>query len=199
MQDYVCSVSNAGKVSHWKSGIEGHSSDIRPRTSDIGPWTSDFGLRTSRPLRHFTSRSKTPDRRILGLVPASAIVISSMIGTGIFTTSGLMVSMGAGGGDILMGWLIGGLIALCGALCYGEVGGVPVQFQKSEYRDRALDLTGTQCKDGRVGEDAKSDLPPRRTGRADFPHPALPTNSSEAHTWSLTDRPTRGFGNVCNS
>ena len=53
--------------------------------------------------------------------------------------------------------------------------------------------------DGRVGEDAKSDLPPRRTGRADFPHPALPTNSSEAHTESLTDRPTRGFGNACNS
>ena len=64
----------------------------------------------------------TPDRRILGLVPASAIVVSSMIGTGIFTTTGLMVSMGAGGGDILLGWLIGGLIALCGALCYGEVG-----------------------------------------------------------------------------
>jgi APA family basic amino acid/polyamine antiporter len=64
----------------------------------------------------------TPDRRILGLVPATAIVISSMIGTGIFTTTGLMVSMGAQGGDILLGWLIGGVIALCGALCYAEVG-----------------------------------------------------------------------------
>jgi APA family basic amino acid/polyamine antiporter len=61
-------------------------------------------------------------RRLLTLVPASAIVISSMIGTGIFTTTGLMVAMGAGGGDILLGWLLGGIVALCGALCYGEIG-----------------------------------------------------------------------------
>lgn len=45
-----------------------------------------------------------------------------MIGTGIFTTTGLMVQMGARGGDILLAWLLGGIIALCGALCYGELG-----------------------------------------------------------------------------
>lgn len=45
-----------------------------------------------------------------------------MIGGGIFTTTGLMASMGAASGDILIAWLIGGVIALCGALCYGEVG-----------------------------------------------------------------------------
>ena len=61
-------------------------------------------------------------RRLLTLVPASAFVISSMIGTGIFTTTGLMVAMGAGGGDILLAWLLGGIVALCGALCYGEIG-----------------------------------------------------------------------------
>jgi APA family basic amino acid/polyamine antiporter len=61
-------------------------------------------------------------RRLLTLIPAAAIVISSMIGTGIFTTTGLMVAMGAGGGDILLAWLLGGVVALCGALCYGEIG-----------------------------------------------------------------------------
>jgi APA family basic amino acid/polyamine antiporter len=61
-------------------------------------------------------------RRLLTLIPASSIVISSMIGTGIFTTTGLMVAMGAGGGDILLAWLLGGIVALCGALCYGEIG-----------------------------------------------------------------------------
>jgi basic amino acid/polyamine antiporter, APA family len=61
-------------------------------------------------------------RRLLTLTPASSIVISSMIGTGIFTTTGLMVAMGAGGGDILLAWLLGGIVALCGALCYGEIG-----------------------------------------------------------------------------
>src|SRR5262245_62724336 len=45
-----------------------------------------------------------------------------MIGTGVFTTTGFMAQTGAGGGDILMAWTLGGLIALCGALCYGEVG-----------------------------------------------------------------------------
>jgi APA family basic amino acid/polyamine antiporter len=49
-------------------------------------------------------------------------VIANMIGTGVFTTTGMMAEMGATSGDILLGWLIGGVIALCGALCYGEVG-----------------------------------------------------------------------------
>jgi APA family basic amino acid/polyamine antiporter len=62
------------------------------------------------------------DRRILTLVPASAAVVANMIGTGIFTTTGLMAGMGAGSGDILLAWLMGGFIALCGALCYGEIG-----------------------------------------------------------------------------
>ena len=62
------------------------------------------------------------NRRVLTLTPASVAVISNMIGTGIFTTTGLMAGMGAAGGDILLAWLLGGVIALCGALCYGEVG-----------------------------------------------------------------------------
>jgi APA family basic amino acid/polyamine antiporter len=62
------------------------------------------------------------ERRILTIVPTSATVVANMIGTGIFTTTGLMVSMGAGAGDILLGWLLGGVIAFCGALCYGELG-----------------------------------------------------------------------------
>jgi APA family basic amino acid/polyamine antiporter len=61
-------------------------------------------------------------RRVIALIPAAAIVVSNMIGTGIFTTTGLMVAQGASGGDILLAWLIGGIIALCGALCYGELG-----------------------------------------------------------------------------
>lgn len=62
------------------------------------------------------------NRRVVGKYAGAAIVISNMIGTGIFTTTGLMAEMGAAGGDILLAWLIGGLVALCGALCYGELG-----------------------------------------------------------------------------
>jgi APA family basic amino acid/polyamine antiporter len=61
-------------------------------------------------------------RRVIGKYAAAAIVISSMIGTGIFTTTGLMAGMGARSGDILLAWLIGGVLALLGALCYGELG-----------------------------------------------------------------------------
>jgi APA family basic amino acid/polyamine antiporter len=62
------------------------------------------------------------NRRVVGTPAGVAIVISTMVGTGIFTTTGLMAGMGAGGGDILLAWLLGGLLAICGALCYGELG-----------------------------------------------------------------------------
>jgi APA family basic amino acid/polyamine antiporter len=61
-------------------------------------------------------------RRVVGTHTGAAIVISTMVGTGIFTTTGLMAGMGARSGDILIAWLIGGFLALCGALCYGELG-----------------------------------------------------------------------------
>ncbi len=62
------------------------------------------------------------DRRVLTLLPATATVVANMIGTGVFTTTGLMVGMGATDGNIVLAWLLGGIVAFCGALCYGEVG-----------------------------------------------------------------------------
>jgi len=61
-------------------------------------------------------------QRKLGLFPATNIVIANMIGAGIFTTSGLLMS---GLNDpilMLVLWAVGGVIALCGALSYGELG-----------------------------------------------------------------------------
>jgi APA family basic amino acid/polyamine antiporter len=79
------------------------------------------------------------DRRVLTLLPTSATVIGSMIGTGVFTTTGLMVGMGAAGGDILLAWLVGGIVALCGALCYGEVGAnLPESGGEYYYLSRLL-------------------------------------------------------------
>ena len=45
----------------------------------------------------------------------TAVVIANMIGTGVFTTTGLMVGMGAASGDIVLAWLLGGIAAFCGA------------------------------------------------------------------------------------
>lgn len=61
-------------------------------------------------------------RRKLGLFPATNIVVANMIGAGIFTTSGLLL---AGLNDpllMLVLWGVGGIIAICGALSYGELG-----------------------------------------------------------------------------
>jgi APA family basic amino acid/polyamine antiporter len=61
-------------------------------------------------------------QRKLGLFPATNIVIANMIGAGIFTTSGLLMA-GLNNPILLLGlWLAGGIIALCGALSYGELG-----------------------------------------------------------------------------
>jgi len=58
----------------------------------------------------------------IGLFPLTNIVVANMIGAGIFTTSGLLMR-DLGDPLVMLGlWAFGGLIALCGALAYGELG-----------------------------------------------------------------------------
>jgi len=61
-------------------------------------------------------------QRKLGLFPLTNIVIANMVGAGIFTTSGLLMKDLHQAGVMLALWGVGGLIALCGALSYGELG-----------------------------------------------------------------------------
>ncbi len=61
-------------------------------------------------------------KRELGLFSATIAVIANMIGTGIFTTSGLVMAEVGSPAAFGLCWLVGGLFALCGALCYGELG-----------------------------------------------------------------------------
>ena len=61
-------------------------------------------------------------KREIGLTTASAVVVANMVGTGIFTTSGFIIEELANPTAMLLCWCIGGLFALCGALCYGELG-----------------------------------------------------------------------------
>ncbi|GAA4493374.1 amino acid permease [Hymenobacter ginsengisoli] len=51
----------------------------------------------------------------------TAIVIASMVGTGVFTSLGFQVMGIQSGFALLMLWAVGGLIALCGAVSYGEL------------------------------------------------------------------------------
>ncbi len=60
--------------------------------------------------------------RRLGLFPLTNIVIANMIGAGIFTTSGLLMKDLHSAAVMLALWIVGGGIAFCGALSYGELG-----------------------------------------------------------------------------
>lgn len=59
--------------------------------------------------------------RELGGFSATAIVVANMIGTGIFTMSGLLAANLPSPGWVLLCWLFGGIIAIAGALCYAEL------------------------------------------------------------------------------
>lgn len=61
-------------------------------------------------------------QRKLGLFPLTNIVIANMIGAGIFTTSGLLIADLVDPLLMILLWIVGGIIALCGALAYGRLG-----------------------------------------------------------------------------
>jgi APA family basic amino acid/polyamine antiporter len=66
--------------------------------------------------------------RQLGVFSAAAIVVSNMVGTGIFTTSGFLAG-DLGSPVLVVGiWLVGALMALAGALCFSELG---INFPRS--------------------------------------------------------------------
>lgn len=60
--------------------------------------------------------------RKLGLFPVTNIVVANMVGAGIFTTSGLLMADLLDPVIMMALWIVGGVIAFCGALSYGELG-----------------------------------------------------------------------------
>jgi basic amino acid/polyamine antiporter, APA family len=69
---------------------------------------------------HSAAKPAVPARRV-GFLTACSIVIANIIGTGIFTSLGFQLNGIQSGFALLMLWVIGGVAALCGALCYGEL------------------------------------------------------------------------------
>ncbi|HEY2807093.1 MAG TPA: amino acid permease [Gemmatimonadales bacterium] len=62
--------------------------------------------------------------RRLGLLSAIAVVIGSTIGSGIYRTPARIAEAVPAPGWMLGVWVLGGLLALCGALTYAELGGM---------------------------------------------------------------------------
>jgi APA family basic amino acid/polyamine antiporter len=62
--------------------------------------------------------------RNVSLITAVSIVITNMIGTGILTTPGVLSSYLTGPGQVMLVWILGGIIALLGAVVYGQMGSI---------------------------------------------------------------------------
>ncbi len=54
-------------------------------------------------------------------VTATAIVIADMVGVGVFTSLGFQVNDLKSGFALMLLWLVGGAVAICGAVCYAEL------------------------------------------------------------------------------
>ncbi|MEM9571643.1 MAG: amino acid permease [Pseudomonadota bacterium] len=53
---------------------------------------------------------------------ALAVVIANMVGTGVFTSLGFQLATLQSGFALIMLWVVGGIVAICGALSYAELG-----------------------------------------------------------------------------
>ena len=68
------------------------------------------------------SEPSPPAQSKFSAATAAAVVVANMIGTGVFTSLGFQLLDIQSGFVLLMLWAVGGLAALCGALCYAELG-----------------------------------------------------------------------------
>jgi APA family basic amino acid/polyamine antiporter len=70
---------------------------------------------------HVTTEATGALARRIGVGTATSVVVANMIGTGIFTTTGLILVQLDAGWLVLLCWVLGGIVALCGALSYAEL------------------------------------------------------------------------------
>lgn len=76
--------------------------------------------------------------RRIGWFTAGCVLVSNVVGSGIFTTTGFMARDLGDPSLILAVWLVGGMIALAGALSYSELGAaLPVAGGEYVYLRRA--------------------------------------------------------------
>jgi len=59
--------------------------------------------------------------RRIGVRTATFLVVASMVGTGVFTTSGLLLADLRSAPAVLLAWGLGGVLAMAGALSYAEL------------------------------------------------------------------------------
>lgn len=86
-----------------------------------------------------TARDPIALVRGLGPLQATAVVVSTIIGTGIFLVAAPMARATGSASLVLTTWLVGSVIALCGTLCFAELGAaMPLAGGLYVYLNRGL-------------------------------------------------------------
>src|ERR1700723_3734276 len=67
------------------------------------------------------STSGGPSAGTVSWVTATAIVVADMVGVGVFTSLGFQVTDIKSGFSLMLLWIVGGIVAICGAFCYAEL------------------------------------------------------------------------------
>jgi APA family basic amino acid/polyamine antiporter len=80
---------------------------------------SDFNTRSETESEARVEKAEMPAE--FGLAIATFVVIASMVGTGVLTTSGYTVATVESNAWMLILWFVGGLTAICGALTLAEL------------------------------------------------------------------------------
>ena len=57
----------------------------------------------------------------IGFAACAALVVANVVGTGVFTSLGFQLAEIPSRPAIMLLWLLGGVLSLCGALCYAEL------------------------------------------------------------------------------
>jgi APA family basic amino acid/polyamine antiporter len=68
--------------------------------------------------------AKSSSETSIGFLTCLSLVVATMVGTGVYTSLGFQLIHLHSGFSILTLWALGGVISLCGALCYAELAAV---------------------------------------------------------------------------
>lgn len=89
--------------------------------------------------RAFVDPSRTDRYRVMGGAAATAIVVASMVGSGVFSLTGQFGATVGSDAGVLAPWVIGGVLALCGGLSLAELGAmIPCSGGSIEFARRAF-------------------------------------------------------------
>ncbi|KAG1551506.1 hypothetical protein G6F49_008965 [Rhizopus delemar] len=102
--------------------------------------TSVFSFETIPMIPLSQTQARGPElQKKVSFINGLGLVVGLMIGSGLFSSPGPVLEFSGSYGTALVVWFISGLLALCGALCYAELGTMlPMNGGETVYLGRAF-------------------------------------------------------------